>query len=137
MNFFSELCRRNVIRVAAVYAASSWLLLQIADLVIENISAPSWVMPALMLVAAIGFAVVIIAAWTVELTPNGFRLVKNVDPANSISSMTGHQLMRGFIMILSMAVVLYLTDRFRDETWFAPKAENTEFENTGGDEQIE
>lgn len=137
MNFFSELCRRNVIRVGAVYAASSWLLLQIADLVIENTSAPSWVMPVFMLAAAVGFPVVIIAAWMVELTPKGLRLVKNVDPANSISSVTGRQLMRGFIMILSMAVVLYLTDRFRDGTWFSPKAENTEFESTGRGEQNE
>jgi len=126
MNLFSELCRRNVIRVAAVYAASSWLLLQIVDMVIENSNAPEWVMPVFVQVLLLGLPVVIVASWLLELTPNGIRLVKNVDPANSISSKTGRQLMRGIVMILAMAVVLFLTDRFRDDAWFG--SEDTEVE---------
>ncbi len=135
MSLFSELCRRNVFKVGAVYAASFWLLLQIADLVIENVSAPTWVMPALILVAVVGLPIVITAAWMVELTPDGLRLVKNVEPGESIASNTGRQLTRGFIMILSMAVVLFLTDKFRDDMWFSPKPANTETEQTSSDEQ--
>ena len=126
MSFFSELCRRNVIRVAVVYVASSWLLLQIVDLVIEHTSAPEWVMPVFVQVLLIGLPVAMIASWLLELTPDGFRLVKDVDPADSISSKTGRQLMRGIIMILAMAIVLFLTDRFRDDAWFGTG--ETEFE---------
>ena len=126
MSLFSEICRRNVIRVAAVYTASSWLLFQIMDLVIENTNAPEWVMPVFVQVLVIGLPVAMIASWLLELTPDGIRLVKNVDPANSISSKTGRQLMRGIIMILAMAIVLFLTDRFRDDTWFGTG--NTEIE---------
>ena len=128
MSFFSELCRRNVIRVVAVYAASSWLVFQIFDLVHESSTGPDWAMQILILTMVVGLPVVAIAAWLFELTPDGFRLVKNVDPEKSISQQTGHQLTRGIIMILSMAVVLYLTDKFRDQTFFAPDPTETETE---------
>ena len=117
MSFFSELCRRNVIRVTVVYAVSSWLVLQIVDLVIENTNAPEWLMPMFVQALLVGLPLAMIASWLLELTPDGIRLVKNVDPADSISSKTGRQLMRGIIMILAMAIVLFLTDRFRDDAW--------------------
>lgn len=132
MSFFSELCRRNVIRVAVVYAASFWLLFQIVDLAVEHTNAPEWVMPAFVQALLIGFPLVMIASWLLELTPDGIRLVKNVDPENSISSKTGRQLMRGIIMILAMAVVLFLTDRFRDDAWFEPGVSDTETEQHEG-----
>jgi len=126
VSFFTELCRRNVIRVAAVYAASFWLLFQIVDLVVENANAPEWVMPVFVQALLIGLPILLIASWFLEFTPDGFRLVKNVDPADSISSKTGRQLLRGIIMILAMAVVLFLTDRFRDDAWFG--TDDTEIE---------
>mgnify|MGYP001828135342 CR=1 FL=1 len=135
MSFFSELCRRNVIRVAVVYAASSWLLLQILDLVIENSNAPEWVLPVLINVIVIGLPLALIAAWMLELTPDGIRLVKNVDPADSISNKTGRQLMRGIIMILAMAIVFFLTDRFRDDAWFGTGDAEIEQHNPGISEE--
>ena len=115
MSFFNELRRRNVFKVGIAYAVAAWLLLQIVDLVLENINAPDWVMQVFMLGLAVGFPIAIIVAWAFELTPDGVRLEKNVDQSQSINRHTGHQLNRGIIMILSMAVVLLLTDRFRDE----------------------
>ncbi len=47
MSFIDELKRRNVFRVGIAYAVSAWVLLQIVDLVLENISAPDWVMQVL------------------------------------------------------------------------------------------
>jgi len=137
MSFFSELCRRNVIRVAVVYAASSWLLLQILDLVIENSNAPEWVLPVLINVIVIGLPLALIAAWMLELTPDGIRLVKNVDPADSISNKTGRQLIRGIIMILAMAIVLFLTDRFRDEMWFGTGDTEIETHDSGAQDRDE
>jgi hypothetical protein len=104
---------------------------QIFDLVHESSTGPDWAMQILILTMAAGLPIVAIAAWFIELTPDGFRLVKNVDPEKSIAQQNGHQLTRGIIMILSMAVVLYLTDKFRDETFFAADANDTEIEQTG------
>jgi adenylate cyclase len=55
MSFFEELKRRNVFRVGVAYGVAGWVLLQVADLVLENIEAPSWVIQALMLVVGLGF----------------------------------------------------------------------------------
>ena len=43
MSFVGELGRRNVIRVGIAYAIVSWLVVQIADIVLETIGAPEWV----------------------------------------------------------------------------------------------
>jgi zinc transporter ZupT len=135
MSFIAELCRRNVFKVGAVYASSAWLLIQILELVLANTNAPDWVMSAFVLAFAAGLPLVLIAAWLLELTPNGIRFVKNVEPGESISSMTGRQLTRGIIMILAMAIVLFLTDRFRDELWFTPGTNDTDIEAPSSDER--
>jgi TolB-like protein/Tfp pilus assembly protein PilF len=119
MSFFKELKRRNVFKVGVAYTVACWLSLQIVDLVLENINAPDWIMQVFMLGLAVGFPIAIIVAWAFELTPNGVKLHKNVDPGRSLSRHTGHQLNRGIIVILSMAIVLLLTDRYRDELFDA------------------
>ena len=135
MSFFNELKRRNVFKVGVAYTVACWLLLQIADLVLENINAPDWVMQVFMLAMAVGLPLALIVAWAFELTPDGVILQKNVDQSKSIARITGHQLNRGIIMILSMAVVLYLTDKFRDEAFSAPDSNETAIEKTSGDGQ--
>ncbi len=139
MSFFNELKRRNVFKVGVAYAVASWLLLQIIDLVLENINSPDWVMQVFMLFLAVGFPIAIIVAWAFEMTPDGVKLQKNVDPNQSINRHTGHQLNRGIIMILSMAIVLLLTDRFRDEIFGAPEAEEvkTEITSRAADDQAD
>ena len=59
MQVIKELQRRNVFRLAIGYIISCWLLAQAADLVLENIGAPDWVMQTIMLVIALGFPVVV------------------------------------------------------------------------------
>ena len=54
MSFFEELKRRNVIRVAIAYGVAAWFVLQLADVVLENIGAPEWVMQTIMLVLVVG-----------------------------------------------------------------------------------
>ena len=130
MSFFTELKQRNVFKVGVAYAVASWLLLQIVDLVLENINTPDWVMQVFMLGLAVGFPIAIIVAWAFEVTPDGVKLQKNVDPNQSIHRHTGHQLNRGIIMILSMAIVLLLTDRFRDEIFGEPEAGDVKTQDT-------
>ncbi len=138
MSFFKELKRRNVFKVGVAYLVACWLLLQIIDLVLENINAPDWVMQVFMLGLAVGFPIAIIVAWAFEMTPDGVKLQKDVDRNESISRHTGHQLNRGIIVILSLAIVLLLTDRFRDELFGAkePDATKTEQSNDAAHETL-
>jgi TolB-like protein len=124
MSFFAELKRRNVVRVAIAYLITSWLLMQVVDLVLENVSAPEWVMQVFMLMLAVGFPIALIFAWAFEMTPEGIKKEKDVDRAQSITTQTGRKLDFTIIGILALAVVFLLFDRFfsRPET---PPASST------------
>ena len=91
MSFFEELKRRNVFRVGIAYAVSAWVLLQVVDLVLENITAPAWIMQIFMLALAIGFPIALIFAWAFEMTPDGVKLEKDVERDKSITQKTGQK----------------------------------------------
>ena len=74
MQFLKELQRRNVFRVAIGYIVSCWLLAQVADLVLENIGAPAWVMQTILLILVLGFPVVVFFSWAYEVTPEGIKI---------------------------------------------------------------
>ena len=113
MSFFEELKRRNVFRVGIAYAISAWVLLQVVDLVLENILAPVWVMQTFMLALAIGLPLALIVAWAFEMTPEGVKLEKDVVRDQSITHKTGQKLNRNISIVLGVAVVFLLVDRFQ------------------------
>jgi len=124
MNFFDELKRRNVIRVGIAYVVVAWLIMQFADVVLNNIEAPGWVFQVIMLVLAIGFPVVIIFAWAFEMTPEGIKKERDVDRSQSIAAMTGRKLDRMIIGIMAVVIAFLVLDRFvlRDESGETPAA---------------
>ena len=104
MSLFEELKRRNVFRVGIAYVVTSWLLLQFADIVLENIAAPGWVMQVFMLALGLGFPLALFFAWAFELTPEGLKKEKDVDRSQSIAPRTGRRL--DYLIIAAMAVAL-------------------------------
>jgi len=112
MSIFEELKRRNVFRVAAAYLITSWVLLQVADLVLQNIHAPDWVIQVFMLALGLGFPLALIFSWVYELTPEGLKKEKDVDRSRSITPQTGRKLDFVIIGVLAVAVVFLLVDRF-------------------------
>jgi TolB-like protein/Tfp pilus assembly protein PilF len=79
-NFFAELKRRNVYKVAIAYAVVAWLLLQAASILFPTFEAPSWVMKVFVATVALGFPIALILAWAFELTPAGIKRTEDVDP---------------------------------------------------------
>ena len=75
-NFFAELKRRNVYRVAVAYAVVGWLLIQIATQVFPFFDVPNWAVRLVVLLLAAGFPVALVLAWAFELTPQGIQLTK-------------------------------------------------------------
>jgi TolB-like protein/Flp pilus assembly protein TadD len=85
-NFFAELKRRNVYKVAVAYAIVGWLLVQIATQVFPFLEIPNWVVRLVIVLVAIGFPIALVIAWAFELTPEGIRRTEDVDlPAGSRS----------------------------------------------------
>jgi len=112
LSLFNELKRRNVFKVGAAYIVVAWLLLQVADVVINNIGAPDWVFRVILLVLGLGFPVILLFAWAFELTPEGLKLEKDVDRSQSITPQTGKKLEYLTIAALSLVVVFFVVKEF-------------------------
>ena len=111
MSFFDELKRRNVVRVGLAYGLAGWVVLQVADLVLENIEAPPWVIQALMLFVLLGFIAAVVIAWAYEITPEGIKKESEVDRSQSIAGHTSKKLGRIIIGFLVLAVAVLLLER--------------------------
>jgi serine/threonine-protein kinase len=72
-DFFAELKRRNVYKVAVAYIVVAWLGLQAASILLPTFEAPSWVMKALVVIIALGFVFAVIISWAFEMTPEGMK----------------------------------------------------------------
>src|SRR5210317_601230 len=111
MSFFNELKRRNVFRVGIAYVVISWVLAQVADLMLENFGAPDWVIKSFLGFLIIGFPLAIFFAWAFELTPDGIKKEKDVNRSQSIAPQTGRKLDRTIIIILALALGYFAYDK--------------------------
>ena len=112
MSLLNELKRRNVFRVAIAYLITAWLAIQLADILIPMLTLPEWVARLVLLLLLILFIPTLIAAWALELTPDGLKLEKDVDRSSSITPTTGKKLNSVTIGLLALAVVVLLVDKF-------------------------
>jgi len=82
-NLFSELKRRSVYRVAALYVIVGWVVLQVVDLFMSFMPLPEWTSRLVFVLLAAGFPVALLLAWALELTPDGIKLEASKDGANA------------------------------------------------------
>ena len=104
MSFFSELKRRNVVRMGVLYIVVSWLTLQISDVIFDPLGVPSWVFRLLMALLALGFPFALIFSWIFELTPEGLKREQDIDRDQSIVNQTGHRMNTVIVVLLVLAI---------------------------------
>jgi len=80
MNFFTEIKRRNVYKVAVAYAVVAWLLIQIATQTFPFFDVPNWAIRLVILLVVIGFPIALVIAWAFELTPEGLKRTESDEP---------------------------------------------------------
>jgi len=112
MSFLDELKRRNVLRVALAYLAGAWLLLQIADVILNNVGAADWIFPTLLGVLAIGFIPALVSAWVFEWTPAGLARESAIDRTDSGARSNTRTFDRVLILLLTVAVAYFAFDKF-------------------------
>ena len=78
-NFFAELKRRNVYKVAVAYAVVGWLIAQIATQIFPFLEIPNWVVRLVIVLITIGFPIALIIAWAFEATPEGIKRTEVAD----------------------------------------------------------
>jgi TolB-like protein len=79
MDFFGELKRRNVYKVAVAYAVVGWLVMQVASTVVPALHLPDTITSAVVVLTLLGFPIALILAWAFELTPEGIKRTEDVD----------------------------------------------------------
>src|ERR1700680_1170983 len=110
-NFFAELKRRNVYKVAVAYAVVGWLLVQVTTQVFPIFETPNWALRLIVLAIIIGFPIALVIAWAFELTPEGLKRTEDVDLAASARQPRKHAWIVVVIIAGAMSLGLFFLGR--------------------------
>lgn len=111
MSFYSELKRRNVFKVAIVYSAVAWLLLQISDTLGPALRLPEWFVSAVAFLLILGFPVAIVFAWAFDLTPEGLKREAYGTPAETEAGQSNNKLNHVVVAALVLALSYFVIDK--------------------------
>ena len=146
-NFFTELKRRNVYKVAVAYAVIGWLLVQIATQVFPFLEIPNWVVRLVIAMVAIGFPIALIIAWAFELTPEGIKRTEDADALLATQLGVREKARRSYSWIyiaiigLALSVALFFIGRYSAARASATVSEKSvavlPFENQNHDADID
>jgi adenylate cyclase len=122
-NFFAELRRRNVYKVAITYAVVAWLLIQAASILLPTFEAPSWVMKAFVVFLALGFGLVVFISWAFEATPEGLKRTEDVpqDMAAKLPTWSRRKFAMFIIGIAVIAAGLLAFNLWRNQSAATPR----------------
>jgi len=85
-NFFAELRRHNVYKVAIAYAVIEWLIMKIATQVFPFLEIPNWAIRLVIMLLALGFPIALVIAWAFQLTPESLKRTEAADREPSVMS---------------------------------------------------
>src|SRR2546423_3642331 len=111
-NFFAELKRRNVYKVAVAYAIVGWLLVQVATQVFPFFEIPNWAVRLIVLLIVIGFPIALVIAWAFELTPEGLKRTEDVDLAASARQPRKHIWIFVVFVGAALSIALFFVGRY-------------------------
>jgi hypothetical protein len=112
MSLFSELKRRGVIRMAAIYVVTAWFVVQVADPLFSLASLPAWSGQVLLGLLVTGFPIALIFSWFFEVTPEGVSLEKDVPEGQLIKHATSRRMDFVIIAILSAGLLMFAWDKW-------------------------
>ena len=79
--FWRELKRRKVIRVISVYAAASFVLLELVDIVTEPLRLPEWTLAFIIVLLCLGFIIAVLLSWIYDISPEGVKKTESIEVA--------------------------------------------------------
>ena len=112
MSLFNELKRRNVFRVLLAYLVVGWLVLQVADVLVDALELPVVWSKAVIALVLIGFIPTVVFSWIYELTPEGLKKESEIAAEDSITGHTAKKLNHAIVLLLVVAIGLFIYDRF-------------------------
>jgi TolB-like protein/Tfp pilus assembly protein PilF len=101
-NFFAELKRRNVYKVAVAYIVAGWALSQGIAQVLPVFDVPNWVIRSIVLLIILGLPIALVLAWMFEITAQG---IKRTETADAMPAAT-HKKKRAWIYVVVIGAIL-------------------------------
>jgi TolB-like protein/Tfp pilus assembly protein PilF len=111
-NFFAELKRRNVYKVAVAYAVVGWVIAQVATQIFPFLEIPNWVVRLVIVLIAIGFPIALVIAWAFEATPEGIKRTEDVDPVALARQPRKHAWVFVVVFGAALSVGLFFIGRY-------------------------
>ncbi len=120
-NFFAELRRRNVYKVAITYAVVAWLLIQAASILLPTFEAPTWVMKVFVVFLGLGFVISVTISWAFEATPKGLKRTENVPPDAVLPTWSPRKFATFIVVVAVIAAGLLAYQFLRPKSSLAPR----------------
>ena len=113
-NFFAELRRRNVYKVAVAYAVVGWVIAQIATQIFPFLEIPNWIVRLVIILIAIGFPIALVIAWAFEATPEGIKRTEVADamPRSAATGRKKHAWIYVVVIAATISVTLFFLGRY-------------------------
>jgi TolB-like protein/Tfp pilus assembly protein PilF len=111
-NFFAELKRRNVYKVAVAYAIVGWLLVQVATQVFPFLEIPNWIVRLVIAIVVIGFPIALVIAWAFEATPEGIKRTETADAMPTASRQKKHAWISVVVIGAAISIALFFLGRY-------------------------
>ncbi len=111
-NFFAELKRRNVYKVAVAYAVVGWLLVQVATQVFPFLEIPNWVVRLVIALVMIGFPIALVIAWAFEATTEGIKRTEVADTMPTALEQKKHAWIYVVVIAAAISIALFFLGRY-------------------------
>ena len=116
MSFFSELKRRNVLRLAAGYVVVAWLIIQVASEVLPPFGVGDNVIRFIIVGLVVGLVPALVLAWVFEWTPQGVQVDDGLERDGSGVSAAAKRWDRIVMIVLAIAVTLFIVENILDDS---------------------
>jgi len=123
MNLFAELQRRKVLRVAGAYLVAAWGLMQGVDFLVRALALPHWTLRLMLVLVLVGLVPTVIAAWALEITPDGIKLQRDVDEGGTKVPAGKSKIDYAIVGILSLIIIGLIVERMFFADIAAPREE--------------
>ncbi len=110
---FAELRRRNVFKGSALYLVVSWVILQVAELLLDALALPEQWLRLILALLLLGFPLLLIFSWVYEITPEGVKRERDIAPGESTNVLTGMRINLMILVLMAIAVGLQVMDHLK------------------------
>src|SRR5213082_616757 len=111
-NFFAELKRRNVYKVAIAYIVAGWALSQGIAQVFPVFDVPNWVIRLIVLLIIVGLPIALVLAWMFELTPEGIKRTATADAMPDVTRKRKYVWIYVVVIGAAMSIGLFFLGRY-------------------------